>query len=335
MSTTGEITLDGVLAYTPVGCGSPVLSGPTAPELGEVGCYGLFSSDGPVENAGTTSITGDVGCNVGLTTGFDSLTVTGNIHPKPDASTATAAQDLQNAYNDLNGLAHDIELLYPAQFGGNLVLTPHTYLLDAATSLTDTLYLNAQGVDNAVFVIQIEGALSTSSFSNVVLINGTQAKNVYWLVNGAVDINDNSIFNGTIVSQGAIDLFTGVQLNGRALTGVGALATNAIDGNAVINPNCETKVGESTSVDDRASSATVSIYPNPIGNAMTVTLEGVTETNEVELLLYNALGEEIMNRNITSGSTTIGTSHLTSGIYFYNLVGNNQVIKSGKLIAQQ
>jgi hypothetical protein len=42
----------------------------------------------------------------------------------------------------------------------------------------------------------------------VALINGAQAKNLYWLVNGAADIADNSQINGTIVSQGAINLFS-------------------------------------------------------------------------------------------------------------------------------
>jgi hypothetical protein len=31
LSTTGAITVDGILGYTPIGCGSPVLTGPAAP----------------------------------------------------------------------------------------------------------------------------------------------------------------------------------------------------------------------------------------------------------------------------------------------------------------
>ena len=195
LSTTGAVTVDGVLAYTPIGCGSPVLTGPIAPDLASTECYALFSADGPVTNAGVTYVTGDVGTNVGLTTGFDPLLVTGTIHPIPDVSTAQCAADLLNVYTYLNTLPYDIELLYPAQFGNNLVLTPHTYLLNAATVFTDTLYLNAQGNANAVFVIQINGALSTSTYSKVLLMNGAQAKNVYWKIDGAVDINDYSEFS--------------------------------------------------------------------------------------------------------------------------------------------
>jgi hypothetical protein len=229
LSTAGAVIVDGILAYTPIGCGSPVLSGPIAPSLGSAACYGIFSSNGAVSNSGITHVTGDVGTNVGLTTGFDTLLVTGKVHPIPDGSTAACAADLLVAYNYINTLPYDIELLYPAQFGNNLVLTPHTYLLNGAVTFTDTLYLNAMGMTDAVFVIQINGAISTSTYSKVILINGAQAKNVYWKVEGAVSINNYSIFNGTIIcNNGALGaLNTGVVLNGRALTTNGALTVTA------------------------------------------------------------------------------------------------------------
>jgi len=330
LTTGGAITVDGALAYTPSGCGSPVLTGPAAPLLGEAGCYGLFSSDGPVENAGITNITGDVGCNVGLTTGFDPLTVTGTIHPIPDNSTAQAAADLLQAYNHLNGQAHDIELLYPAQFGNSLVLTPHTYVMEGAVTFTDTVYLNAQGVANAVFVIKINGALETSVNSNVVLMNGAQAKNVFWLVNGAVDIFDHSVFNGSIVSQGAINLFTGVQLNGRALSGVGALSVSAMTGDADITiGNCSFTV----SVNDLPEERSVQIYPNPMGQTTTILLSNMDDLNTVEFRLYNVIGVEVMQEKISSVSSTIETGHLQSGVYIYRVTGNGKVLQTGKLVS--
>lgn len=228
LSTAGAITANGVMAYTPTGCGSPVLTGPAAPDLASTDSFALFSGNGEVTNSGTTSVTGNVGTNVGLTTGFEALNVKGTIHPKPDDSTAAAYDDLLNVNTYLDTLPADITLVYPAQFGQNLVLTPHTYLLGAATMLTDTLYLNARGNPDAVFVIHIQGALSTSSKSRVILMNGTQAKNVFWKVDGAVDISDNSDFKGTIVGNKAISLKTGTTLDGRALTTVGALTTFAI-----------------------------------------------------------------------------------------------------------
>ena len=229
LSTAGAISINGILGYTPSGCGAAVLTGPAAPNLASTVCYAIFSGNGSVTNSGVTNVKGDVGTNVGLTTGFNPLLVNGNIHPIPDGSTAACAADLLKVYNYLNTLPDDIELLYPAQFGQSLVLTPHTYIMQSAATFTDSIFLNAQGNANAVFVIKINGALSTSTHSQVVLINGAQAKNVYWKVDGAVGINDFSNFAGTlVVNNAAINLATGANISGRAFTTNGALLTAAV-----------------------------------------------------------------------------------------------------------
>jgi hypothetical protein len=200
------------------------------PTLGSASCYTLFTSNGPMTNSGVSTVTGDVGTNVGLTTGFNPLLVNGTIHSIPNGSNVTAASDLLNASNLMNIMPHDIEILYPAQFGNDLVLTPHTYILNAANLLTGNIYLNAQGNANAVFFIKIYGALSTSVSSNVVLMNGTQTDKVYWLVSDAVGFDNNSIFNGNLISvNGAVStLSTRVQLNGRLLTTNGVFNTTTI-----------------------------------------------------------------------------------------------------------
>ena len=237
LSTAGAITVESLLAYTPRGCGFSPLTGPLAPNLASAECYTIFSSDGPVANVGVTNVVGDVGTNNGTVTGFNPLLVVGMIHAVPDPSTVLAASDLLNAYNYLNALPYDIELLFPALFGNNLVLTPHTYIMNGAVTFTDTVFLNAEGNPNAVFVIQVKGAFSTSTYSNVVLMNGTRVENVFWMVDGAVEINDFSLFNGTIIcNNGAMDINIGVNLYGRALTTTGALSTFAI--NAIMPPGC-------------------------------------------------------------------------------------------------
>lgn len=337
LSTNGAITIDGTMAYTPSGCGSPVLTGPTAPTFGELGCYGIFSSDGPVQNAGITNVIGDVGSNSALTSGFDPLLVTGNIHPVADSSTSAATVDFNLVYNYLNNLQHDIKLIYPAQFGRNLVLTPHTYLLDAATTFTDTLFLNAKGVTDAVFVIKVNRALETNSYSKVSLINGAQARNVYWLINGAVDIADYSMFNGTLISQGAINVYSNASINGRILTGVGSISTNAIESAANIDViECDTEVGGDpwASVDENDMNNRVTIYPNPFTNMIKVDIENNQKQNQ-QITIYNSLGVELINSNLIIGQNIIDMSKLSSGVYYYKVIGNNSVMKSGKLISQK
>jgi hypothetical protein len=219
----------------------PLLSfsqGILAPDLGTAACYAILSGNGAVTDTDNSYITGDVGTNLTSTTGFNPLKVLGTIHPIPDESTNKATIDMIAAFNYLNALIHDETIPNPAAFGNNLVLTAKTYLLDAATTLTGNVYLNAEGNSNAVFVIQINGALTTSTAARVVLLNGAQSNNVYWRIAGAVSLNTNAVFHGTIISNnGAINLATGDSLYGRAFTTNGAIsATDA----TVISPdvNC-------------------------------------------------------------------------------------------------
>jgi len=335
LSTAGAVTVHGVMAYTPIGCGSPVLTGPIAPELGSSACYAIFSADGAVTNTGVSTITGDVGTNVGSATGFNPLLITGTLHPIPDGSTAACAADLLTAYNYVNTLPYDIELLYPVQFGNNLVLTPHTYRMKAAAMLTDTVYLNALGNPDAVFVIQIDGALTTSTYSKVNLINGAQSKNVYWKIEGAVSINNYSVFRGTIIcNNGALGaLNTGVTLDGRALTTAGALTTTAINAVATLLPsNCLT-VGVSP-FEEANTNDGVSIYPNPFSTYTTIMINDASASNAYELKIYNVLGEEKVNMTVRNQATILDANILPSGIYFYNVTSNNKKIYTGKLISQ-
>ena len=228
LSTTGAISINGTVAYISRGCGSPILTGPPTPTLNSTINYAIFSSSGLVTDNGLTDVTGDIGTNLGSSIGYNPLNVTGTIHLIPDASTSLCQSDLLNVYNYLNTLPYDIELLYPAQLGNNLVLTPHVYLMNAAAALTDTLYLNAQGNANAVFVIKINGAFTTSTFAKVKLINQAQSQNIFWLINGAATINNYSVIRGTIIcNNAAIILNTGARVDGAIFTTFGNIATTS------------------------------------------------------------------------------------------------------------
>ncbi len=223
----GAITTNGILAFVPTGCGEPLPMGPAMPVVGvNASCFAIFTTTGDVTNTDITFVTGDIGTNSGAVGGYDPLKVTGTIYPSPNATTAATAADLTVLYNYLNLLNPDIILNSPAQFGNGLVLTPHTYLLAAATSLTDTVYLNAQGNPDAVFVIQMTGALTAAAQSYVKLINGAQAKNVFWLArNAAVTWGVNAVFNGSVVCGGAIGTATNDSINGRLFSIAGAITT--------------------------------------------------------------------------------------------------------------
>lgn len=325
LSTTGAVTVSGTTVVIPLGCGTPILNGPQEPLLGTVACYTVFSGNGQVSNTGISFVTGDIGTNVGLTTGFQAENVTGTIHPNPDVSTAQCASDLNTVYTYLNTLPVNIELLYPATLGNNLVLTPHTYLLNAATVLSGTLYLNAQNNPDAVFVLKISGAFSTATYANVVLQNEAKAENVYWKIDGAVNLNDYAILKGTVIcNNGAMILNTGSNIEGRALSTNGGVSTFGI--NAVMTPGCG-NLG-TNSIDKKNS---VLIYPNPFNSEITIFDPNFDEKSE--LYLYNSIGQIVLQKTLTNSSSTIQLD-LPSGIYLYNIINVAGEVTSGKLLAK-
>ncbi len=229
LTINGAITVSngalGLLAYTPIGCGSPILNGPTAPTFVGLGSYAVFGTTGSVSDCGTSHVTGDVGGNTVAPTGWNPLFITGGIHFN-DPSTTAAASDLLHVYDTLNlARPYNIKLLDPAEFGHNLVLTPHTYQMNAAVTFTDTLFLDAMGNVNAVFIIKTYGAFASTPGSKVILINGTQSKNVYWFCSAAVSITANSVFKGAIIAHDAIGILPGASIDGRVFSTNGAIST--------------------------------------------------------------------------------------------------------------
>jgi len=75
-----------------------------------------------------------------------------------------------------------------------------------------------------VFIFQINAALAFGAQTTVSLVNGAQAKNVFWQVNGAGGIGAGNEFVGTLMANGAISSGEGSVVNGRLLTLTGAIA---------------------------------------------------------------------------------------------------------------
>jgi len=243
LSVVGAVSVSALTAGIPIGCGSPIITecdspsnpGPVAPNMKAISCFALLTSSGTVTNMGTTNVVGHVGTNNGSASGFDPVYVVGDINSVPHAHTADGSSDLNTLYTYLNGLPSDIELSYPVLFGYSQVLTPNVYVMNAAAMLTDTIFLDARGVVDAVFVIRILGALTTGPSPQVVLVGGTQSNNVFWQVEGAVTISSSGSFGGIIVAHnGDIILNTGVTLNGKALSTRGHITTHDVNVTSII-----------------------------------------------------------------------------------------------------
>jgi len=295
-----------------------------APDLGTTSSFALFTSDGAFSNVGNaTYVTGNVGNHVGQFTAFAPGTLIGDKHVADPVSTL-AALDVATAYSDLFSLTcgEVIDTL----LGTNQVLIPKVYCIGSASTLKGNLILNGQGDPNAVFVFKINGALSVTAFSNVILTNSASLKNVYWQIGGAFSLGDNSVFRGTVIADGAINLLEGSKLLGRGLSIAGAISLH----------NNIVKMDDfaSTGVASIEVATVVSIAPNPFHSYTTVILNDDSKGNNCKIMIYSTLGTEVMTANITKQVSTLNTSNLKSGIYFYKVMDNNQIVQSGKLISE-
>jgi hypothetical protein len=205
--------------------GAPAARAATAPvSLGTAANYGVLAAS-TVTNTGPTTINGDLGLSPGTAiTGFPPGQVNGTINAANSAA-LQAQNDLTAAYNA--AAASPVTATIPVELGGTTV-TPGVYASPAGTfGITGTLTLDAQGDPNAVFIFQAASTLITASASNVVLVNGAQAANVFWVVGSSATLGTDSIIQGNIMAQASITVTTGTTVDGRALARTAAVTLDS------------------------------------------------------------------------------------------------------------
>lgn len=138
---------------------------------------------------------------------------------------------------------------------GNAILPPGVYIsaTNSTIGVTGTLTLDGQGDANSRFVFQAASTLTTAAGalgapgSQIALINGAKASNVWWQVGSSATIGTYSIFNGNILADTSITLGTSSTSCGRLLAGAitasGAFIfdTNivSVPGNAFAPAGCQ------------------------------------------------------------------------------------------------
>jgi hypothetical protein len=205
--------------------GTPAAHAAVAPvSLGTAANYGVLAAS-TVTNTGPTTINGDLGLSPGTAiTGFPPGQVNGTINAANSAA-LQAQNDLTAAYNA--AAASPVTATIPVELGGTTV-TPGVYASPAGTfGITGTLTLDAQGNPNAVFIFQAASTLITASASNVALVNGAQAANVFWVVGSSATLGTYSIIQGNIMAQASITVTTGTTVDGRALARTAAVTLDS------------------------------------------------------------------------------------------------------------
>ncbi|HEY5593234.1 MAG TPA: ice-binding family protein [Paludibacter sp.] len=195
--------------------------------LGIAGEFVILSKSG-ITNVYKSSVTGDVGTSpiTGAAIKLTCAEVAGTIYsvdaagPLPYTVTnasrlTTAVGNMQTAYTDAAGRSNPNFLNLGAGNIGGKTLKAGLYKFTSNVNIPADITIS--GNSNDVWIFQIAGTLNVSSAVRITLTGGAQAKNIFWQTSGAVTLGTTSHFEGTILSQTAINMQTGASINGRLL----------------------------------------------------------------------------------------------------------------------
>jgi len=178
----------------------------------------------------------ETGSNIGLVTGmiYSPLVVPPPFACPLEGTAATIAiadealAEATTAYNTLQALPPGITLATDEL--GNRTLAPGTYTSASFYDITaGPLTLDAQGDPNATWVFQMGSYLTVgtpTASESVILINGAQAKNVYWAVGG---------LPGAVINYGGGGTMVGTVLSkpGITVSSPGVAAVTTINGRVI------------------------------------------------------------------------------------------------------
>lgn len=205
---------------------------PLPVDLLTAGNFVILAGTPNITDSPTSVITGNVGLSpaTGAGIGLISTQVAGTIYavdafgPVGSVNNAglltIAKNDLTTAYGDAAG--RPVNATVATELGGTTKF-PGVYdsvsTTFAITAGAGTLTLDAQGDPNAVFIFKMGSAgtgLIVGPGSIISLINGAQARNVFWVVDTAT-IDTTAAFKGNILALNSITVANGSNIEGRLL----------------------------------------------------------------------------------------------------------------------
>jgi hypothetical protein len=235
----------------------------SAPSLGAAQSFAVLGGTN-VTCTAPGAITGDIGVSPGSAVPFTNTTgcvIAGTVHLN-DLAAMNARADFLKAYAALESdqLTPCTQTILTAAFTGNVPalgpLPPGVYCFAAAATFTDTtLTLDGSTNPNGVWVFKVEGALTGSGFQ-VVMANGAQACNVFWVVDAAVTLSTSTLpplFQGNLLAgdpTGGSITITGGAVVGRVFANI-AVTMTGTNVNGVCALVDQAKAGCKNDNDDR------------------------------------------------------------------------------------
>ena len=143
-----------------------------------------------------------------------------------ESITANANTDLIALISDINALPVDNSRA--SAFGTETVFAGVYTISAAATATTlTTLTLDAQGDADAIFVFRIGSTFTTGVGFNVVLADGANANNVFFVSVGAISLGATNTLKGNFLCGGTITIGAGCNIEGRVASTLGLVTLSS------------------------------------------------------------------------------------------------------------
>ncbi|OMF33322.1 hypothetical protein BK132_03685 [Paenibacillus sp. FSL H8-0259] len=175
--------------------------------LGSAATFGLLAKT-------MTTVETSVSGNTGAITQTVIPHITNGNNYLDDSVYHAADIDLGNAIVYANSQVPTVNGTAGADLGGEILL-PGIYNYPGAVNISADVTLSGDDI----FIFQIAGTLDTTAGTKILLTDGAQACNIYWVVNGAATLAANTEFNGSLLSQSsATTVGINTIINGRILS---------------------------------------------------------------------------------------------------------------------
>lgn len=217
--------------------GAPSVSAATSPGIGAANSFNILSSSYVNTNAvpGTT-----ISSDLGYTTPPAVAPTVGGVTHIADSTYNQAGIDQGNALSALNSqpcsftfAPGPINLATDTTHGTAGSYAPGVYCISGAADIGSggTITLTGAGT----YIFRMDGALTSSANSKVVLAGGASACDVWWTPTQATTLGANSTFAGTDMDASGISIGDVVTWQGQALAFGGTVSTS---NDTITSPVC-------------------------------------------------------------------------------------------------
>lgn len=317
------LMLLGLAAVTISGAGAAGAAAAGPVDMGTAKTFAVLGGQS-VTNTGPSVLNGDLGVWPGTSiTGFSAAPSDGKVNGAThagDAEAKAAQAATSTAYDDAAGRTTTATITSDLK---NMTLVEGVYTSGGDLELTGKLTLDGAGRADSVFVFQAGAALTIATNSEIELINGANACNVYWKVGSSADIGVGTKFVGTILALTTITAKTGATVQGRLLARNGSVT---LDNNVVNVPVCAagndptptTAPAATTAPTDTTAGGTGALDPTA-GTGTTISGGPATATDDDKSRGSGRPGDGTATTNTRSGNpplaaTGSGTVTATGGL---------------------